>query len=148
MRIFNQDKTKELNPEELREGHLKDDVIVTHIPAVCGVEERGHFETVKEYANGGKDVRWVVDEPAVEEVEAHDEVEYIKIYVPYTDEEKQRRAAIERIAELKQLLRDSDYKAIKYAEGLLGEREYIPIRDERKAWRKEINELEASLREG
>lgn len=148
MRIFNEDKTEVLESYDLQKGYLKDDTIVTHVPAVCGVEERGHYETVKEYANGGKDVRWVVDVPCVNAVEAHDEVEPIKVYVPYTETELQRRAAVARIAELKQLLRESDYKAIKYAEGLLDEREYIPIRAERKAWRKEINELEESLREG
>jgi hypothetical protein len=84
----------------------------------------------------------------VKAVEAHDEIEPIKVYVPYTEAELKKRAATARIAKLKQLLWESDYKAIKYAEGLLDEREYIPIRAERKAWRKEINELEASLCEG
>lgn len=145
MRIFNEDKTEVLESCDLQKGYLKEDTLVTNIPAVCGVEEQGHYETVKEYANGGKDVRWVVDVPAVKAVEAHDESEPIKVYVPYTEAELKKRAATARIAKLKQLLWESDYKAIKYAEGLLDEREYIPIRAERKAWRKEINELEASL---
>lgn len=47
-----------------------------------------------------------------------------------------------RIMELKELLYHSDYKAIKFAEGKLTEEEYAPIREQRQAWRDEINELE------
>ena len=45
----------------------------------------------------------------------------------------------------KELLFASDYKAIKYAEGLLTEEEYAPIRAERQGWRNRINELEEEL---
>lgn len=48
----------------------------------------------------------------------------------------------ERIAELKELLSNTDYKAIKYAEGEMTPAEYEPIREQRKAWRNEINKLE------
>lgn len=50
-----------------------------------------------------------------------------------------------RINELKQLLTDSDYKAIKFAEGQMTEEEYAPIKAQRQAWRDEINELEESI---
>lgn len=50
-----------------------------------------------------------------------------------------------RISELKRLLSETDYKAIKYAEGLLSEEEYAEARAERQAWRNEINALEAQL---
>lgn len=46
------------------------------------------------------------------------------------------------IMSLKQQLSDSDYKAIKYAEGWLTEEEYTPIKAERQALRDRINELE------
>lgn len=49
----------------------------------------------------------------------------------------------EQIEQLKQLLSDTDYKAIKYAEGLLTEEEYAPIKAQREAWREEIRRLEA-----
>lgn len=49
------------------------------------------------------------------------------------------------IAELKAKLEATDYQAIKYAEGLLLETEYAPIKAQRQAWRDEINELEAQL---
>lgn len=47
------------------------------------------------------------------------------------------------IAELKANLADTDYQAIKYAEGWLTDEEYEPIKEQRQAWRDEINELEA-----
>ncbi len=59
-----------------------------------------------------------------------------------TDEEKARFEASVRIAELKKLLFDTDYQAIKYAEGELSADDYAEMKAQRKAWRKEINELE------
>lgn len=47
------------------------------------------------------------------------------------------------ISELKQKLADTDYKAIKYAEGVISEEEYAPIKAERQEWRRQINELES-----
>lgn len=50
-----------------------------------------------------------------------------------------------KIMELKTQLKASDYKAIKYAEGLISEEEYAPIKEQRKEWRAEINELESEI---
>ena len=50
-----------------------------------------------------------------------------------------------KIIVLKQQIQQSDYKAIKYAEGLFSEEEYAPIKAERQALRDEINRLEAEL---
>lgn len=44
----------------------------------------------------------------------------------------------------KTLLAQSDYKAIKYSEGLISEEEYAPIRKQRQEWRDRINELKKS----
>ena len=49
----------------------------------------------------------------------------------------------QQIAGLKQNLADTDYKAIKYAEGLISEQEYAEIKAQRQAWRDEINRLES-----
>lgn len=46
---------------------------------------------------------------------------------------------------LKKKLEMTDYKAIKYAEGLLTEEEYAPIKAERQQMRDEINRIEAEL---
>lgn len=49
------------------------------------------------------------------------------------------------ITQLKKALSDTDYKAIKYAEGQISESEYAPVRSERQGYRDRINELEALL---
>jgi len=49
------------------------------------------------------------------------------------------------ITQLKKQLSDSDYKAIKYAEGQISESEYAPVRELRQGYRDRINELEALL---
>lgn len=59
-----------------------------------------------------------------------------------TNEQKEKIAIKHRINKLKHLLYESDYKAIKYAEGLLSEEEYNPIKIQRQQWRDEINQLE------
>lgn len=43
---------------------------------------------------------------------------------------------------LKQKLSDTDYQAIKYAEGRMTEEEYAPIAEQRQSWRDEINRLQ------
>ena len=53
--------------------------------------------------------------------------------------------AEEQIETLKQQLANSDYKAIKYAEGWLSEEEYEPIKAERQRIRDEINRLQAEV---
>lgn len=50
-----------------------------------------------------------------------------------------------RIAELKRKLSETDYQAIKYAEGFISETDYAPIKAQRQVWRDEINALEAEL---
>lgn len=59
--------------------------------------------------------------------------------------EKNEQTTESKIAELKQMLADSDYKAIKYAEGLISDEEYMPIKAERESWRKKINRLEGEM---
>lgn len=49
------------------------------------------------------------------------------------------------IDRLKKLLTDSDYKFLKFQEGLLTAEEYEPTKLERISWRNRINELETHL---
>lgn len=60
---------------------------------------------------------------------------------------KQQKKQYVRIAALKQLLSDTDYKALKFADGALTEAEYAPVRESRKLWRAEINEIEKTFSE-
>lgn len=46
---------------------------------------------------------------------------------------------------LKKQLADSDYKALKYAEGFITDEEYAPIKAARQKIREEINRLEKEL---
>ena len=82
MRIFNEDKTIELNNIDETKGYLKaDKILLKHIDKV---EEQGHYETIKEYENGGKDIAYVIDKPAVEEQDIYED---IKVFIPYTNNE-------------------------------------------------------------
>lgn len=44
-----------------------------------------------------------------------------------------------------QLLSNTDYKALKYSEGVLAEEDYIDIKIKRIEWRMKINELQEEL---
>jgi hypothetical protein len=59
---------------------------VTH-PAVEGVEEQWHWETVTEYPNGGKDVQKIIDVPGVPAQAAWTEQVPVQRYIRYTEEE-------------------------------------------------------------
>lgn len=56
-----------------------------------------------------------------------------------------KQANLERISELKALLSATDYKAIKYAEGLITKTDYAETKALRQSYREEINKLEAEL---
>ena len=49
----------------------------------------------------------------------------------------------EQIEMLKQQLKDTDYKAIKYAEGFISDEDYAETKALRQSWRDEINRLES-----
>ena len=67
---------------------------------------------------------------------------YLVGYTPIKPEPTEEEIKNEQIAELKQKLADTDYKAIKYAEGEYTEEDYTPVKEMRKEWRRAINELE------
>lgn len=60
-------------------------------------------------------------------------------------EELARQEALSEIESLKEQLAESDYKAIKFAEGWFTKTEYATIKAERQALRDRINELEQTL---
>ena len=51
------------------------------------------------------------------------------------------------ISQCKENLKATDYKAIKFSEGIIPESEYAPIRTQREEWRSLINQYEAQLPE-
>lgn len=84
--IYNEQMELIENPD-LSLGYLKPSTRTEHHEAIQGVEEVWHYETVREYPNGGKDVEKVIDVPGVEAKDAWDEEIPIQIYIPYTQEE-------------------------------------------------------------
>ena len=66
--------------------------------------------------------------------------------IDYDNSEDLRKQEIkERIEELKNLLKETDYRAIKYAEGCYTAEEYQPYKELRQSYRDEINQLEDEL---
>ena len=109
MRILDQNgiELNELDIDNEKGRLVSDRVFVKHHEAVEAVEEQGHWKTIVEYPNGGKDVEWVVDVEAVTPVDAYDEYEDILRYIPYTEEELEdaRKNSPEyRIAQLEQTI--------------------------------------------
>jgi len=78
---------------------------ITH-PAVEGVEEQWHWETVTEYPNGGKDVQKVVDRPGVQAQEEWVEQVPIQKYIRYTAEELAQREKEQQEAQQRQAALD------------------------------------------
>lgn len=68
-----------------------------------------------------------------------------KIFLGKTDAEKTGEEAIEKIRILKKNLAETDYIAAKIAEGAATAADYAEKIAQRKAWRKEISELESAL---
>lgn len=78
------------------------------------------------------------------EIEEKDYDKYVYVKHIATDKVEVRlKNNQEKIYDLKQKLAESDYKAIKYAEGEIEPADYAPIRAARQEWRRQINELES-----
>ena len=82
-----------LEHPDLTLGYLKDGVRTVHHAAVAGAAEVWHYETVRVYENGGRDVRRVTDVPGIPASAAWIEEIPIQIYVPYTEQELARMEA-------------------------------------------------------
>ena len=72
---------------DLTLGYLVDNTEPVEHPAVEGVEEVSHYETVTEYPGGGRDVRKVIDVPGVPAQAAWTEQVPVQRYIRYTEEE-------------------------------------------------------------
>ena len=106
MRILDENNI-ELTEDQinLELGYLQLETIISeHHEATEEVKEVGHYETIAEYPNGGKDVKWVIDVPGTEAKEAWDEYEDIQRYVFYTAEELAARDAEKKAKEEEAML--------------------------------------------
>lgn len=139
MKVYNEEKTKILYDYDLNKGRLvQDKLFVAHHPSIPSNNGSFHYVVKKQYPNGGKDLEKVWDIKPTIGKEAYDEYEDIQVYIPYT----QKELNYIEINLLKTKLLETDYKAIKYAEGQMTEEEYAPIKAERQEWRNRINYLE------
>lgn len=118
MKIYSEDKTKELKESDIdyNKGYLKNDVLETIIPSVKEVKEEGHYEVIKEYENGGKDVEWIIDVPGIKEQEEQLIKENIQVYVLFSDAELEEIENNKKVQEARQYLKDTDYIANKIIE--------------------------------
>ena len=112
------------NPD-LTLGYLTDDTEEIIHPAVEGVEEQWHWETVTEYPNGGRDVQKIVDLPGVTAQEEWVEQVPIQKYIRYTaeelaaqEEERKKAEAREELPETVAALQE-DNKTLKEENAML-----------------------------
>ena len=103
MKIIDETGAVVENPD-LTLGYLTDDTEeITH-PAVEGVEEQWHWETVTEYPNGGRDVQKIVDRPGIQAQEEWVEQVPIQRYIRYTAEELAAQEEARKKAEAREKL--------------------------------------------
>lgn len=124
MDIYNKEKTEILETVDLTKGYLVDDTIIVDVEEVLEQKEIYHYETIKEYPNGGKDVKKVIDKPAIKGIKAHKESRKIKIYLPFTEEELLIKKEKEYTNYIEQLIREK--YSLSDELGLLRQRETKP----------------------
>ena len=118
MKILDETGTVVENPD-LTLGYLTNSTEEIIHPAVEGVEEQWHWETVTEYPSGGRDVQKIVDHPGVQAQEEWVEQVPIQKYIRYTaeelaaqEEERKKAEAREKLPEtvaaLRAALADAD----------------------------------------
>ena len=111
MKIIDETGAVVENPD-LTLGYLISGTEEVTYPAVEGVEEQWHWETVTEYPNGGRDVQKIIDRPGVQAQEEWVEQVPIQKYVRYTaeelaaqEEERKKAEAREELPETVEALR-------------------------------------------
>lgn len=142
MKVYNEEKTTILTEYDLEKGYLKaDKLFIAHHEATEEVQEQSHYEVIKEYSNGGKDVKKVIDVAGVKAKDSWDEYENIQVYVPYSKSELNKQ----RIDKLKGLLAKYDYIGTKIATGRATKEEYTEQIKQMIEWADEINQLEKEV---
>lgn len=106
-KVFDETKTQVIESPDFKKGYVKQDTLVVKtIPATEEIQEQGHWKTIMEYPNGGKDVEWVVDVEGQQAKPETYEYEDILVYVPYTEEELTQNEIYELEERLAQLTQD------------------------------------------
>lgn len=112
------------------------------------IYEDGHLGTLTESAEMAYKLGWLgnyIPKAAVQVSDVNGYT-YLRDKCPMkTADALRREEYIEEIRTLKRSLADTDYKAIKYAEGVMTDEDYQETGIQRQAWRRRINELEALI---
>ena len=148
MKIYLEDKKTIIENPDLTKGRIIDDTREITIEEIPFIKEEGHYITIKEYDNGGKDIEWVVDKPAQSYVPSRVEEEEIKVYKIYSKEEliEVAKGKIRKeILKYKKLLIETDFYTMKFLEGALEEEEFNKRKIERAGYRLRINQLESEI---
>ena len=103
MKIIDETGAVVENPD-LTLGYLTADAEEVIHPAVEGVEEQWHWETVTEYPNGGKDVQKIIDVPGVPAQAAWTEQVPVQRYIRYTADELAAQEEARKKAEAREKL--------------------------------------------
>lgn len=117
MKVYNQNKTEilgDLDTFNSTAGRLVDDTIDVTFPGRPKIKRVTHFEIIKVYENGGKDVVEVVDVEGQEEEETHVEKTPIKIFIPYTEEEIEEIEREKAQAQLRELEEQKKRENLEY----------------------------------
>lgn len=112
------------------------------------IYEDGHLGTHTESAEIAYSLGWLDNYISKDEVQVSDVngYTYRKEVCPMkTADVLQKEEYAAEIRTLKRSLAETDYKAIKYAEGVMADEDYQETGIQRQAWRRRINELEAVI---
>ena len=120
MRIFNEDKTQEIQDYNKKLYYLKQDkLFIKHHDAVEEIKKVSHLEVFRRNEKtGGVEYKEVIDIPYQPAKEAYDEYEDIQVIVPYTKEQiiiskiRERYTIDQELA----ILRQRDTKPQEFAE--------------------------------
>lgn len=112
------------------------------------IYDDGHLGSFTESAELAYSLGWLQNTIPRDEVQVSDVNgwTYRKETCPMkTADDLQKEEYAAEIRALKRSLADTDYKAIKYAEGVMADEDYQATGIQRQAWRRRINELEATI---
>lgn len=115
------------------------------------IYEDGHLGSFTESAELAYSLGWLdntISKDAVQQSDVNGWTYRKEVCPMRTPEDIQREEYAAEIRTLKQSLAETDYKAIKYAEGVMTDEDYQATGIQRQAWRRRINELEALIGDG
>lgn len=115
------------------------------------IYEDGHLGSFTESAELAYKLGWLGNTIPKDEVQQSDVNGWTyrtEVCPMKTADDLQKEEYAAEILTLKKSLADTDYKAIKFAEGVMTDEDYQATGIQRQAWRRRINELEALIGAG